>query len=441
MAMDNLKYWNPDFLYNRNIGRWSLENAFAQYPEHRSILQEVLQNVINCGEAIYSTTHRGGSGYPMDLTSVSNLYLKMEQEVERAFIEGGKLSSKNAQVLQDYYDELTKENKSLEKEVEKLKADLAMVTKGEKLNNTGIRKWREAREQEVKDIKADYDSKVKQLHSEYKTKVEALEQEVKENEEKRKLYYKWFNELKSKEGIDKTRGFWEARETLKNSDLVDFIKNVKSCFEKFHRLPMFLRKSEYDWLPEGIKPYNSVADFILNSEEVTGELYLYTYFFFTNSTKSGDTKLNEQLFNAAMKMNPLFEIYFNFISGDYYQVSKLRRKYKDANFDYTVPLPGFNYTKLEEKIEESRGNDPERYLNWIHNTFKHYEIIPKEKYLELTDIETWIKYLENHYIRKYLELGKLTDRSDESFEETEMSFYNKSLYKKILKIKGEKNES
>lgn len=367
-----------------NGERFNLDVAFAGYPLAQEKLRQKFKNILDITKEIYlninSPEHR------MMGNSLSSLYASLEKQIS------------------DIYEDEQKKITNLTEENEKLKADVKMLSKGTKLNEIGVRRWREAAEAEMKDL-----------------------------QERKDLYWKWYKELKAKQGIKEKTGFWDSKELIISSDLEDFIKNIKVCFEKFHRLPMSLPKTEYEWLPK-IKPFNNVIDFLLNSDEIKGELYLYIYFFFANKVDTDDKKLVDELFNSAIKMNPLFEIYFNFLSGDYYTVSSLRKRYKQSELNYDVPLPGFNYGKLLDKIESNK-EDPKRYLNWIKRLFEPY----KDREPNLFSAESWCEYLSKHYIKKYIELGKLKDTQDEKYEESDMLWYNKSLYNKIKQLKENEN--
>ena len=396
-----------------NGERFSLDVAFAGYPLAQEKLRQKFKNILDITKEIYlnmnSPEHR------MRGNSLSSLYANLEKQIS------------------DIYEDEQKKITNLTEENEKLKADVKMLSKGTKLNEIGVRRWREAAESEMKDLLESKDSEIRQLKSEYEGQIKSLNEEVKELEERKDLYWKWYKELKAKQGIKEKTGFWDSKELIISSDLEDFIKNIKVCFEKFHRLPMSLPKTEYEWLPK-IKPFNNVIDFLLNSDEIKGELYLYIYFFFANKVDTDDKKLVDELFNSAIKMNPLFEIYFNFLSGDYYTVSSLRKKYKQSELNYDVPLPGFNYDKLLDKIESNK-EDPKRYLNWIKRLFEPY----KDREPSLFSAESWCEYLSKHYIKKYIELGKLKDTQDEKYEESDMLWYNKSLYNKIKQLKENEN--
>lgn len=396
-----------------NGERFNLDVAFAGYPLAQEKLRQKFKNILDITKEIYlnmnSPEHR------MMGNSLSSLYASLERQIS------------------DIYEDEQEKITNLTEENEKLKADVKMLSKGTKLNEVGVRRWREAAEAEMKDLRESKDSEIRQLKSEYEGQIKSLNEEVKELEERKDLYWKWYKELKAKQGIKEKTGFWDSKELIISSDLEDFIKNIKVCFEKFHRLPMSLPKTEYEWLPK-IKPFNNVIDFLLNSDEIKGELYLYIYFFFANKVDTDDKKLVDELFNSAIKMNPLFEIYFNFLSGDYYTVSSLRKKYKQSELNYDVPLPGFNYGKLLDKIESNK-EDPKRYLNWIKRLFEPY----KDREPSLFSAESWCEYLSKHYIKKYIELGKLKDTQDEKYEESDMLWYNKSLYNKIKQLKENEN--
>lgn len=396
-----------------NGERFSLDVAFAGYPLAQEKLRQKFKNILDITKEIYlnmnSPEHR------MMGNSLSSLYASLEKQIS------------------DIYEDEQKKITNLTEENEKLKADVKMLSKGTKLNEIGVRRWREAAESEMKDLLESKDSEIRQLKSEYEGQIKSLNEEVKELEERKDLYWKWYKELKAKQGIKEETGFWDSKEIIISSDLEDFIKNIKVCFEKFHRLPMSLPKTEYEWLPK-IKPFNNVIDFLLNSDEIKGELYLYIYFFFANKVDTDDKKLVDELFNSAIKMNPLFEIYVYFLSGDYYTVSSLRKKYKQSELNYDVPLPGFNYGKLLDKIESNK-EDPKRYLNWIKRLFEPY----KDREPSLFSAESWCEYLSKHYIKKYIELGKLKDTQDEKYEESDMLWYNKSLYNKIKQLKENEN--
>lgn len=396
-----------------NEERFNLDVAFAGYPLAQEKLRQKFKNILDITKEIYlnmnSPEHR------MMGNSLSSLYASLEKQIS------------------DIYEDEQKKITNLIEENEKLKADVKMLSKGTKLNEIGVRRWREAAEAEMKDLRESKDSEIRQLKSEYEGQIKSLNEEVKELEERKDLYWKWYKELKAKQGIKEKTGFWDSKELIISSDLEDFIKNIKVCFEKFHRLPMSLPKTEYEWLPK-IKPFNNVIDFLLNSDEIKGELYLYIYFFFVNKVDTDDKKLVDELFNSAIKMNPLFEIYFNFLSGDYYTVSSLRKKYKQSELNYDIPLPGFNYGKLLDKIESNK-EDPKRYLNWIKRLFEPY----KDREPSLFSAESWCEYLSKHYIKKYIELGKLKDTQDEKYEESDMLWYNKSLYNKIKQLKESEN--
>ena len=396
-----------------NGERFNLDVAFAGYPIAQEKLRQKFVNILGITKEIYlnmnSPEHR------MMGNSLSSLYANLEEQIS------------------DIYEDEQKKITNLTEENEKLKADVKMLSKGTKLNERGVRRWREAAEAEMKDLRESKDSEIRQLKSEYEEQIKSLNNEVKELEERKDLYWKWYKELKAKQGIKEKTGFWDSKELIISSDLEDFVKNIKVCFEKFHRLPMSLPKTEYEWLPK-IKPFNNVIDFLLNSDEIKGELYLYIYFFFVNKVDTDDKKLVDELFNSAIKMNPLFEIYFNFLSGDYYTVSSLRKKYKQSELNYDIPLPGFNYGKLLDKIESNK-EDPERYLNWIKRLFEPY----KNREPSLFSAESWCEYLSKHYIKKYIELGKLKDTQDEKYEESDMLWYNKSLYNKIKQLKESEN--
>lgn len=396
-----------------NGERFNLDVAFADYPLAQEKLRQKFKNILDITKEIYlnmnSPEHR------MLGESVSSLYASLEKQIS------------------DIYEDEQKKITNLTEENEKLKADVKMLSKGTKLNEIGVRRWREAAEAEMKGLRESKDSEIRQLKSEYEGQIKSLNDEVKELEERKDLYWKWYKELKAKQGIKEKTGFWDSKELIISSDLEDFIKNIKVCFEKFHRLPMSLPKTEYEWLPK-IKPFNNVIDFLLNSDEIKGELYLYIYFFFANKVDIDDKKLVDELFNSAIKMNPLFEIYFNFLSGDYYTVSSLRKKYKQSELNYDIPLPGFNYYKLLDKIESNK-EDPRRYLNWIKGLFEPY----KDREPNLFSAESWCEYLSKHYIKKYIELGKLKDTQDEKYEESDMLWYNKSLYNKIKQLKENEN--
>lgn len=392
---------------------FNLDVAFAGYPLAQEKLRQKFKNILDITKEIYLNIH--SPEHRMMGNSLSSLYASLEKQIS------------------DIYEDEQKKIINLTEENEKLKADVKMLSKGTKLNEIGVRRWREAAEAEMKDLRESKDSEIRQLKSEYEGQIKSLNEEVKELEERKDLYWKWYKELKAKQGIKEKTGFWDSRELIMSSDLEDFIKNIKVCFEKFHRLPMSLPKTEYEWLPK-IKPFNNVIDFLLNSDEIKGELYLYIYFFFANKVDTDDKKLVDELFNSAIKMNPLFEIYFNFLSGDYYTVSSLRKKYKQSELNYDIPLPGFNYGKLLDKIESNR-EDPKRYLNWIKRLFEPY----KDREPSLFSAESWCEYLSKHYIKKYIELGKLKDTQDEKYEESDMLWYNKSLYNKIKQLKENEN--
>lgn len=396
-----------------NVERFNLDIAFAGYPLAQEKLRQKFKNILDITKEIYlnmnSPEHR------MLGENISSLYASLERQIS------------------DIYEDEQKKITNLTEENEKLKADVKMLSKGTKLNEIGVRRWREAAEAEMKDLRESKDSEIRQLKSEYEGQIKSLNEEVKELEERKDLYWKWYKELKAKQGIKEKTGFWDSKELIISSDLEDFIKNIKVCFEKFHRLPMSLPKTEYEWLPK-IKPFNNVIDFLLNSDEIKGELYLYIYFFFANKVDTDDKKLVDELFNSAIKMNPLFEIYFNFLSGDYYTVSSLRKKYKQSELNYDIPLPGFNYGKLLDKIESNK-DDPKRYLNWIKGLFEPY----KDREPNLFSAKSWCEYLSKHYIKKYIELGKLKDTQDEKYEESDMLWYNKSLYNKIKQLKESEN--
>lgn len=396
-----------------NGERFNLDVAFADYPLAQEKLRQKFKNILDITKEIHLNIH--SPEHRMRGNSLSSLYANLEKQIS------------------DIYEDEQKKITNLTEENEKLKADVKMLSKGTKLNEIGVRRWREAAESEMKDLLESKDSEIRQLKSEYEGQIKSLNEEVKELEERKDLYWKWYKELKAKQGIKEKTGFWDSKELIISSDLEDFIKNIKVCFEKFHRLPMSLPKTEYEWLPK-IKPFNNVIDFLLNSDEIKGELYLYIYFFFANKVDTDDKKLVDELFNSAIKMNPLFEIYFNFLSGDYYTVSSLRKKYKQSELNYDVPLPGFNYGKLLDKIESNK-EDPKRYLNWIKRLFEPY----KDREPNLFSAESWCEYLSKHYIKKYIELGKLKDTQDEKYEESDMLWYNKSLYNKIKQLKENEN--
>ncbi len=396
-----------------NGERFNLDVAFAGYPLAQEKLRQKFKNILDITKEIYLNIH--SPEHRMMGNSLSSLYASLEKQIS------------------DIYEDEQKKITNLTEENEKLKADVKMLSKGTKLNEIGVRRWREAAEAEMKDLRESKDSEIGQLKSEYEEQIKSLNDEVKELEERKDLYWKWYKELKAKQGIKEKTGFWDSKELIISSDLEDFVKNIKVCFEKFHRLPMSLPETEYEWLPK-IKPFNNVIDFLLNSDEIKGELYLYIYFFFANKVDTDDKKLVDELFNSAIKMNPLFEIYFNFLSGDYYTVSSLRKKYKQSELNYDIPLPGFNYGKLLDKIESNK-EDPERYLNWIKRLFEPY----KDREPDLFSAESWCEYLSKHYIKKYIELGKLKDTQDEKYEESDMLWYNKSLYNKIKQLKENKN--
>lgn len=396
-----------------NGERFNLDVAFAGYPLDQEKLRQKFKNILDITKEINLNIH--SPEHRMMGNSLSSLYASLEKQIS------------------DIYEDEQKKITNLTEENEKLKADVKMLSKGTKLNEIGVRRWREAAEAEMKDLRESKDSEIRQLKSEYEEQIKSLNDEVKELEERKDLYWKWYKELKAKQGIKEKTGFWDSKELIISSDLEDFVKNIKVCFEKFHRLPMSLPKTEYEWLPK-IKPFNNVIDFLLNSDEIKGELYLYIYFFFANKIDTDDKKLVDELFNSAIKMNPLFEIYFNFLSGDYYTVSSLRKKYKQSELNYDVPLPGFNYGKLLDKIESNK-EDPERYLNWIKRLFEPY----KDREPNLFSAESWCEYLSKHYIKKYIELGKLKDTQDEKYEESDMLWYNESLYNKIKQLKENKN--
>ena len=396
-----------------NGERFNLDIAFAGYPLAQEKLRQKFKNILDITQEIYLNIH--SPEHRMRGNSLSSLYANLEKQIS------------------DIYEDEQKKITNLTEENEKLKADVKMLSKGTKLNEIGVRRWREAAEAEMKNLRESLDSEIRQLKSEYEEQIKSLNEEVKELEERKDLYWKWYKELKAKQGIKEKTGFWDSKELIISSDLEDFVKNIKVCFEKFHRLPMSLPKTEYEWLPK-IKPFNNVIDFLLNSDEIKGELYLYIYFFFSNKVDTDDKKLVDELFNSAIKMNPLFEIYFNFLSGDYYTVSSLRKKYKQSELNYDVPLPGFNYGKLLDKIESNK-EDPKRYLNWIKRLFEPY----KDREASLFSAESWCEYLSKHYIKKYIELGKLKDTQDEKYEESDMLWYNKSLYNKIKQLKENEN--
>ena len=396
-----------------NGERFNLDVAFAGYPLAQEKLRQKFKNILDITKEIYLNIH--SPEHRMMGNSLSSLYASLEKQIS------------------DIYEDEQKKITNLTEENEKLKADVKMLSKGTKLNEIGVRRWREAAEAEMKDLRESKDSEIGQLKSEYEEQIKSLNDEVKELEERKDLYWKWYKELKAKQGIKEKTGFWDSKELIISSDLEDFVKNIKVCFEKFHRLPMSLPETEYEWLPK-IKPFNNVIDFLLNSDEIKGELYLYIYFFFANKVDTDDKKLVDELFNSAIKMNPLFEIYFNFLSGDYYTVSSLRKKYKQSELNYDIPLPDFNYGKLLDKIESNK-EDPERYLNWIKRLFEPY----KDREPDLFSAESWCEYLSKHYIKKYIELGKLKDTQDEKYEESDMLWYNKSLYNKIKQLKENKN--
>lgn len=396
-----------------NGERFNLDVAFAGYPLDQEKLRQKFKNILDITKEINLNIH--SPEHRMMGNSLSSLYASLEKQIS------------------DIYEDEQKKITNLTEENEKLKADVKMLSKGTKLNEIGVRRWREAAEAEMKDLRESKDSEIRQLKSEYEEQIKSLNDEVKELEERKDLYWKWYKELKAKQGIKEKTGFWDSKELIISSDLEDFVKNIKVCFEKFHRLPMSLPKTEYEWLPK-IKPFNNVIDFLLNSDEIKGELYLYIYFFFANKIDTDDKKLVDELFNSAIKMNPLFEIYFNFLSGDYYTVSSLRKKYKQSELNYDIPLPGFNYGKLLDKIESNK-EDPKRYLNWIRRLFEPY----KDREPNLFSAESWCEYLSKHYIKKYIELGKLKDTQDEKYEESDMLWYNKSLYNKIKQLKENEN--
>lgn len=396
-----------------NGERFNLDVAFAGYPLAQEKLRQKFKNILDITQEIHLNIH--SPEHRMRGNSLSSLYANLEKQIS------------------DIYEDEQKKITNLTEENEKLKADVKMLSKGTKLNEIGVRRWREAAESEMKDLLESKDSEIRQLKSEYEGQVKSLNEEVKELEERKDLYWKWYKELKAKQGIKEKTGFWDSKELIISSDLEDFIKNIKVCFEKFHRLPMSLPKTEYEWLPK-IKPFNNVIDFLLNSDEIKGELYLYIYFFFANKVDTDDKKLVDELFNSAIKMNPLFEIYVYFLSEDYYTVSSLRKKYKQSELNYDVPLPGFNYGKLLDKIESNK-EDPKRYLNWIKRLFEPY----KDREPSLFSAESWCEYLSKHYIKKYIELGKLKDTQDEKYEESDMLWYNKSLYNKIKQLKENEN--
>lgn len=396
-----------------NGERFNLDAAFAGYPLAQEKLRQKFKNILDITKEIY--LNMNFPEHRMLGESISSLYASLEKQIS------------------DIYEDEQKKVANLTEENEKLKADVKMLSKGTKLNEIGVRRWREAAEAEMKDLLESKDSEIRQLKSEYEGQIKSLNEEVKEIEERKDLYWKWYKELKAKQGIKEKTGFWDSKELIISSDLEDFIKNIKVCFEKFHRLPMSLPKTKYEWLPK-IKPFNNVIDFLLNSDEIKGELYLYIYFFFVNEVDTDDKKLVDELFNSAIKMNPLFEIYFNFLSGDYYTVSSLRKKYKQSELNYDIPLPGFNYDKLLDKIESNK-EDPKRYLNWIKRLFEPY----KDREPNLFSWESWCEYLSKHYIKKYIELGKLKDTQDEKYEESDMLWYNKSLYNKIKQLKENEN--
>lgn len=396
-----------------NGERFNLDVAFAGYPLAQEKLRLKFKNILDITKEINLNIH--SPEHRMMGNSLSSLYASLEKQIS------------------DIYEDEQKKITNLTEENEKLKADVKMLSKGTKLNEIGVRRWREAAEAEMKDLRESKDSEIRQLKSEYEEQIKSLNDEVKELEERKDLYWKWYKELKAKQGIKEKTGFWDSKELIISSDLEDFVKNIKVCFEKFHRLPMSLPKTEYEWLPK-IKPFNNVIDFLLNSDEIKGELYLYIYFFFVNKVDTDDKKLVDELFNSAIKMNPLFEIYFNFLSGDYYTVSSLRKKYKQSELNYDIPLPGFNYGKLLDKIESNK-EDPKRYLNWIKRLFEPY----KDREPSLFSAESWCEYLSKHYIKKYIELGKLKDTQDEKYEESGMLWYNKSLYNKIKQLKESEN--
>lgn len=434
----SLSYQNPP-IYNvggsgaryYNGERFNLDVAFAGYPLAQEKLRQKFVNILDITKEIHlsmnSPEHR------MLGESMSSLYASLERQISDIYEEGLAPGDERVKVAVSLYEDEQKKVTNLTEENEKLKADVRMLSKGTKLNETGIRRWREAADAEMKDLRESKESEIRQLKSEYENQIKSLNDEVKEIEERKDLYWKWYKELKAKQEIKEKTGFWDSKELIISSDLEDFIKNIKVCFEKFHRLPMSLSKTEYEWLPK-IKPFNNVIDFLLNSDEVKGELYLYIYFFFANKVDTDDKKLVDELFNSAIKMNPLFEIYFNFLSGDYYTVSSLRKRYKQSELNYDVPLPGFNYGKLLDKIESNR-EDPKRYLNWIKRLFEPY----KDREPSLFSAESWCEYLSKHYIKKYIELGKLKDTQDEKYEESDMLWYNKSLYNKIKQLKENEN--
>lgn len=414
-----------------NGERFNLDVAFAGYPLAQEKLRLKFKNILDITREIYlsmnSPEHR------MLGESMSSLCASLERQILDIYEEGLAPADERVKVAVSLYEDEQKKANNLTEENEKLKADVKMLSKGTKLNEIGVRRWREAAEAEMKDLRESKDSEIRQLKSEYEEQIKSLNNEVKELEERKDLYWKWYKELKAKQGIKEKTGFWDSKELIISSDLEDFIKNIKVCFEKFHRLPMSLPKTEYEWLPK-IKPFNNVIDFLLNSDEIKGELYLYIYFFFANKVDTDDKKLVDELFNSAIKMNPLFEIYFNFLSGDYYTVSSLRKKYKQSELNYDVPLPGFNYGKLLDKIESNK-EDPKRYLNWIKRLFEPY----KDREPSLFSAESWCEYLSKYYIKKYIELGKLKDTQDEKYEESDMLWYNKSLYNKIKQLKENEN--
>lgn len=64
-----------------------------------------------------------------------------------------------------------------------------MLSKGTKLNEIGVRRWREAAEAEMKDLRESKDSEIRQLKSEYEEQIKSLNDEVKELEERKDLYW------------------------------------------------------------------------------------------------------------------------------------------------------------------------------------------------------------------------------------------------------------
>lgn len=74
-------------------------------------------------------------------------------------------------------------------------------------------------------------------------------------------------------------------------------------------------------------------------------------------------------------------------------------------------------------------------MNWIKRLFEPY----KDREPSLFSAESWCEYLSKHYIKKYIELGKLKDTQDEKYEESDMLWYNKSLYNKIKQLKENEN--